>query len=192
MKYAGTVLGLMFALTALGQGKDTLFLSKPIPDSELCHLSLSYCDKDGKTQQGEMVCNHTIATDLIDIFRQLWKAGYRIERMELVDKYDGDDERSMSANNTSCYNNRTIAGTNTLSKHARGLAIDVNPLYNPYVKNGNVSPKGGKKWAFNRSKRRDIPFKIDHNDLCYRLFHEHGFRWGGDWKSCKDYQHFEK
>ena len=192
MRLLMMILGMLLPVAVWSHGADTLFQSKPIPHTELSLLSLSYCDREGKNQQGEMVCNQMIANDLIDIFRQLWKAGYRIERMELVDKYDGDDERSMSANNTSCYNNRTIAGTQTLSKHARGMAIDVNPLYNPCVKNGKVSPRDGKKWAYNRNQRNDIPYKIDHNDLCYKLFREHGFRWGGDWRTCKDYQHFEK
>ena len=37
----------------------------------------------------------------------------------------------------------------------------------------------------------NFPYKIDHEDLCFRLFTEAGFEWGGDWTTRKDYQHFE-
>lgn len=205
------VMGILMLATAgiRAQRPDTLFVSQPIPDSifqrmqgrsfpksctigrnELRYLRLSYCDRDGKTQQGEMVCNKAIANALIDIFRQLYLAKYPIERMQLIDDYYADDQRSMTANNTSCFNFRFVSGTHTISKHGMGMAVDINPLYNPYVVNGRVEPIGGKKWAYNRERRKDIPMKIDHNDLCYKLFRKHGFRWGGDWKSRKDYQHF--
>ena len=114
--------------------------------------------------------------------------------MQLIDDYDGDDERSMQANNTSCFNFRAIAGSTKLSKHSKGLAIDINPLYNPCVKQRKdgrtlVQPSTGRKYA-NRNKR--WPYMIVKDDLCYRLFIEHGFKWGGSWRTTKDYQHFER
>ena len=119
-----------------------------------------------------------------------------VEGIRLIDDYNGDDTASMEANNTSCFNYRVVDGTTSLSKHALGCAIDINPFYNPYVvfdKTGNgqdyISPKGSEIYA-DRSK--DFAYKIDEQDLCYRLFKEHGFTWGGNWNSCKDYQHFQK
>ena len=114
--------------------------------------------------------------------------------MRLIDEYDADDERSMQANNTSCFNFRAIAGSTKLSKHSQGLAIDINPLYNPCVKQRKdgrtvVQPATGRKYA-NRNKR--WPYMIVKDDLCYRLFIEHGFKWGGSWRTTKDYQHFER
>ena len=98
----------------------------------------------------------------------------------------------MSDNNTSAFNFRTIAGTDTVSKHGMGLAVDVNPFYNPQVKEtGNgikVSPEDAISYA---DRDVDFLYKIDHDDLCYKLFTEHGFEWGGDWETAKDYQHFE-
>ncbi|MBR6998888.1 MAG: M15 family metallopeptidase, partial [Prevotella sp.] len=125
---------------------------------------------------------------------ELYRHKYPIERMRLIDDYDADDERSMQANNTSCFNFRAIAGSTKLSKHSQGLAIDINPLYNPCVKQRNdgrtvVQPATGRKYA-NRSKR--WPYMIVKDDLCYRLFTEHGFKWGGSWRTLKDYQHFER
>ena len=157
-------------------------------------LQVKHIDFDGETQQGVLVCNKAISKDLREIFAELYKAKYPIERIRPISEYDNDDERSMQANNTSCYCYRNIEGSSKLSKHARGLAIDVNPLYNPCVrrkKDGTllVQPSTGKPYV-NRSKK--FKYKITQQDLCYRLFVRHGFKWGGAWRSLKDYQHFEK
>ena len=157
-------------------------------------LKVLHVDFEGKTQQGVLICNKDIAKDLREIFTELYKAKYPIERIRPISEYGNDDERSMQANNTSCYCYRTVEGTSKLSKHARGLAIDVNPLYNPCVKRKKdgtllVQPSTGKPYV-NRSK--SFKYKITQQDLCYRLFTKHGFRWGGAWRSLKDYQHFEK
>ena len=165
-----------------------------VPRSELRYLRLSHFDANGQEHIGELVCNRLIADDLKEIFRELYRHKYPIERMRLIDDYDADDERSMQDNNTSCFNYRPIAGSNKLSKHSRGLAIDINPLYNPCVrqrKDGTtiVQPATGKAYA-NRKTRQT--YMIDSKDLCYRLFVRHGFKWGGAWRSLKDYQHFER
>lgn len=165
-----------------------------IPIVELRYLKVLHYNQKGEILLGEIVCNKSISSDLIDIFRALYDEKYPIERMVLVDEYDADDEKSMADNNTSCFNYRYVAGTKRLSNHSMGKAIDINPLYNPMVvkrKSGiiYVSPSAGKNYA-NRSA--DFMFKIDRNDLCYKLFKKHGFTWGGDWTSKKDYQHFEK
>ena len=166
-----------------------------MPRGSLRYLRILHRNVDGKTQLGELVCNQSIAADLLDIFRQLYLQGYKIERMTLIDDYNADDDTSMRANNTSCFNFRVVSGTTKLSKHSQGLAIDVNPLYNPYLHltNGKVEPATGKPYATNRAKLRNtkVPI-IDTNDLCYQLFIQHGFRWGGAWRTVKDYQHFEK
>jgi len=164
-----------------------------IPLSDLRYLRLLHRNANGDPQLGEMVCNKKIAKILVKIFRELYEAGYRIERMVLVDDYDALDEKTMEANNTSAFNYRNVAGGKKLSKHSLGLAVDINPLYNPCYRlsSGKVEPASGKRYAHNRAKRKDIPYKIDHNDLCYKLFRFYGFTWGGDWRSVKDYQHFE-
>ena len=164
--------------------------------SDLSYVSVLYNDFEGNVAQGELICNNSIALDLVEIFEELYRSGYQFERIELIDEYGGDDTLSMENNNTSCFNYRIVDGSDHLSKHAYGLAIDINPFYNPYVvfnKDGSgetyISPKGSEVYA-DRSK--DFPYKIDENDLCYKLFIEHGFTWGGNWNSSKDYQHFQK
>ena len=160
-----------------------------IPLSDLRYLRLTYVDFDGKEQVGEMVCNKAVADDLLAIFRALYEARYPIRSIRLIDDFGGDDEASMAADNTSCFNFRRKTGMRELSKHALGLAVDVNPFENPYVRPSRVRPAGADAYA---DRTKDFPHKIDKNDLCYRLFREHGFSWGGAWRSVRDYQHFEK
>lgn len=194
-------------------GTDRCFASMPISDavfariygksykkdcrvlrSSLRYLHLLHYTEDGRIKLGEMICHKDIADDLTDIFRKLFEAKYPIENMQLIDNYGADDIRSMEHNNTTCFNYRTVAGSKKLSNHSLGKAVDINPLYNPYVKRRQdgtykVSPEKGRKYA---DRTKTFKYKIDRNDLAYRLFKQHGFRWGGDYRSLKDYQHFEK
>ena len=163
------------------------------PREELRYLRVLHYNKVGEELQGELVCHKDIADDLLAIFRELYQAKYPIERMVLIDEYDADDEASMRANNTSAFNFRKASGMRTLSKHSTGMAIDINPLYNPLVKHREgrtrVYPSNATPYI---DRTQDFPYKIVKGDLCYRLFKKYGFSWGGDWKSSKDYQHFEK
>lgn len=163
------------------------------PRDDLRYLRVLHYNKVGEVLEGELVCHKSIADDLLSIFHELYKARYPIERMVLIDEYDADDEASMRANNSSAFNFRFISGTRRLSRHAQGMAIDINPLYNPYIRQRNgrtlVSPSGAEAYT---DRTKDFPYKIVKGDLCYRLFKKYGFTWGGDWKNSKDYQHFEK
>ena len=187
---------------------DSVFVSMPIPPEvearmrgasypahatisleDLRYLRLSYVDFDGREQVGELVCNKAIAEDLVAIFRDLYEARYPIRSIRLIDDFGGDDEASMAADNTSCFNYRKKTGMRELSKHALGLAVDINPFENPYVRPSRVRPAGASAFA---DRTKDFPHKIDKEDLCYRLFRARGFSWGGAWRSVQDYQHFEK
>ena len=164
-----------------------------IPRSDLRYLIILHRNMDGQAVVGELVVNKEISADILDIMRELYELNYPIEQVRLVDYYEGDDELSMAANNSSAFNWRTQTGSSAkISKHATGMAIDINPLYNPYYRfpyvNETVSPGGDlymdRMWEF--------PFKIDEDDDCYRIFTEHGFKWGCSWNSLRNYQHFEK
>lgn len=164
-----------------------------VPYEDLNYVGVLYVDFQGETQAGELICNKGISKDLAQIFKELYENQYPIDKIRLVDEYDADDDLSCLDNNTSCFNFRVVAGTNNLSKHALGLAVDINPFYNPYVTYPNgaerISPPGSEPYG---DRSADFPYKIDYDDLCYQLFTAHGFTWGGDWKSLKDYQHFQK
>lgn len=168
--------------------------SPEITLEELRYVHILHYDFEGNPTEGELICNEFIAQDLVEIFYELYRNEYQLEKVLLIDEYDGDDNASMEDNNTSCFNYRPVEGSTNLSKHALGLAIDINPLYNPYItytKNGeeNILPASASAYA-NRSA--SFPYKIDENDLCYKLFIQHGFTWGGNWNNVKDYQHFQK
>ena len=166
----------------------------PIKRDDLRRVRILYYGYDHETHIGELIVNKKRAVDFREIFRILYCKKYEIEKVQPIDAYDGNDTRSMKANNTSCFNYRVVEGTTSISKHAYGVAIDINPRINPYVywENGKkkVSPKNGRMYA-DRSKTYDHPI-ITHDDICYKLFHKRGYFWGGDWITIKDYQHFQK
>lgn len=169
-------------------------VEKGIDWDQLRYLRVLHRDADGNAIVGEMVCNMMIANDLIEIFKALFVEDYPIEKMRLIDYYGGDDEASMRDNNTSCFNQRAITAGGRISKHSDGLAVDINPRYNPYYKvktSGKVVVKPEESVGY-LDRNAAFPYKIQKGDLCYRLFKQHGFHWGGDWASGKDYQHFEK
>ena len=165
-----------------------------VSTADLRYLRLLHYTIDHRIKVGELVCSKDIADDLIDIFRKLFSAKYPIERMQLIDDYNADDNLSMEHNNTTCFNYRVVAGSKKLSKHSLGKAVDLNPLYNPYVKKRTdgttvVNPKNGRRYT---DRNKNFNYKINRSDLAYKLFVQHGFRWGGSWRTLKDYQHFEK
>ena len=159
---------------------------------DLKMIGLMYYDFDGNVHEdGELIVNEQLAEEVTYIFYELYKAKYPFTSIRLVDDYKepGDDTLSMAANNTSAFNYRYVTGTEKLSLHSYGDAIDVNPKLNPYIDNGRISPANGAEYA---DRSLDLPGMINHDDLCYQLFTDHGWKWGGDWEGDKDYQHFSK
>ena len=163
----------------------------PVNRADLRYLKILYHDFTGGISKGEIVCNKKIASDLLEIFRKLYDEDYLLESVRLIDEYGGDDLLSMQANNTSCFNYRPTTGGSKLSKHAYGMAIDINPLYNPYVKlkTGKILPSGGEAYT---DREKDFPYKINNKYIAYKEFAKRGYKWGGSWRTVKDYQHFEK
>ena len=156
---------------------------------DLAYLRVRYYDFEHKVQSGELIVARKLAQEVLDIFYELFEGCYEIEKIRLVDEYDADDERSMADNNSSAFNYRVVAGTNTISAHSYGRAIDINPLINPYKVGNKVMPANAAEYA-DRDKAFD--HKIDRTDLCYCIFRRHSWKWGGDWNNSKDYQHFYK
>ncbi len=163
-----------------------------VPLSDLRYVHVLHTDFDGNTKAGELVVNKYIAQDVLEIFKELYDAKYPIEKIRLVDDYNADDELSMADNNSSAFNYRCISYSKTVSKHGLGLAVDINTLYNPYVKtvNGKLSVEPANATAY-VDRTKNFEHKIDKKDLAYQVFLKHGFEWGGSWKNSKDYQHFE-
>ena len=167
----------------------------PLPENARVQLSalriinVTYCGFDGAAHEGRMVCDKELAAELTLIFSELAAGAYQIERIALSCEFGGDDDLLMAGNISSCFNYRTVANTDTLSLHALGRAVDINPLYNPYIQKGVIMPPDGAPYA---DRTADFPHKIDHEDLCFKTFAKYGWKWGGDWTDDVDYQHFYK
>ncbi len=140
---------------------------------------------------GEIVVHKAIAEKVRDIFLEIVEVTSKsipIQSIVPIFRFGGDDEKSMRANNTSAFNCRKALGSTRFSKHAYGLAIDLNPFWNPYVKGTTIAPKGSKSHA---RRRRSDPRHLHSTHPIVKIFKKYGFKWGGDWRSLKDYQHFE-
>ena len=166
--------------------------SGEITYGDLRYIRLKYYDFDGNAHDdGELIVNAKLAKEVTEIFYRLFVHKYAFSSIRLVDDYGepGDDNLSMAANNTSAFNYRYVTGTKKLSLHSYGAAIDINPVMNPYIVGNRVAPKNAAAYV-DRSQK--LPGMIDHDDLCYKLFTQKGWKWGGDNRNEKDYQHFSK
>ncbi len=162
-------------------------LDIPIDIKErLTILELSYFGMDGVYHHdGLLVVEKSSARAVEKVFNQLKRDSFPIQSIIPVNAFGWDDDKSMRANNTSCFNYRSAVGSGRLSEHAYGHAIDINPLINPFYKGGNVYPSNGTYVA-------TVPGTILAGDPVIQYFAEIGWKWGGDWKNSKDYQHFSK
>ncbi|ARN83331.1 cytosolic protein [Methylocystis bryophila] len=158
--------------------------------SELALLRIPYHDFDGRTQIGPMIVARKVASKVAAIFQEIYDSGeFRIYRIALVDDYGGDDDRSIAANNTSGFNCRTTEGGG-VSQHAFGLAVDINPVQNPYVAHGVTEPEAGKAYDAPAKRHAGMIGVIVKGDVVYKAFAKRGWGWGGEWARSKDYQHF--
>lgn len=167
--------------------------------ADLRYIKLVHYNFEHNVQVGEIIVNAAIAEDVINIFKELYDAEYEIQSMQLVDDFwtgDGDssDSNSIDHNNTSAFCYRTVTGGGSLSNHAYGRAIDLNPQQNPYVWYGS---NGQANWSHENAnsyidRTSGDPHVIVQGDTCYNIFTKYGFSWGGLWGNPIDYQHFEK
>jgi len=160
----------------------------PVALSKLRLLELTHWGFDGEVHRGRLVVHAGHDQEILAVMKRLFAKRFPIRRIELVDRYGADDHRSMNADNTSAFNCRFAAGTERWSMHAYGLAIDINPIENPYVSGSHVSPPAGAEFA---DRSRDAEGMIHAGDVVVRAFERKaGWEWGGLWSSPVDYQHF--
>ena len=158
-----------------------------LPD--LVALHVTHFGDDGGVHEGVLVVHRLVADELLEIFRDLYEARFPVAKMARIEEYGGSDDLSMADNNTSAFNCRVATGSNKMSVHALGRAVDINPLVNPYVKGDTVLPPEGREF---RDRTLARPGLIVEGGPCHRAFVSRGWTWGGNWQSLKDYQHFEK
>ncbi|HFU77057.1 MAG TPA: M15 family peptidase [Epsilonproteobacteria bacterium] len=167
----------------------------PIELNELSYVKVKYYNFDSQESTGALIVNNKIADITCKIFQELYNIKYPIEKIHPVSYYNANDELSMKNNNTSAFNCRLMTGSSSKwSNHSYGLAIDINPLINPYLsKHGNVSPKNAKRFVLRKHTSNNVfdKAKLVKGDTTIKVFKHYGFIWGGDWKSIKDFQHFE-
>lgn len=148
-------------------------------------VDVYYYSFDGKLHKGQLLINKKVKDDILEIFYLIKETKFPVAKVIPISYYNWDDEKSMNDNNTSAFNYRFIKNTKVYSYHSYGLAIDINPMQNPNVKRGKILPD---KAVYNP----EAPGTLKHNSQIVREFIKKGWQWGGNWKSSKDYQHFEK
>lgn len=161
----------------------------PFGMEELAYLTLTHVNFEGERTEGHMIVAAAIAEEVLDIFRDIYAAQFPIARIRLIDYYNALDYYSMADNNSVGFNFRTIAGTNVISRHGLGMAIDINPIQNPYIRGNTIWPAAGVDYVDRTNVR---PGMIIPGDAVYTAFISRGWIWGGHWTSPIDYHHFER
>jgi len=158
--------------------------------SELSLLRVPYFDFEGATRIGSLIVATSAAAKVAAAFQEIYDGGrFRIYRMEPIDAFEGDDDLSMVANNTSAFNCRTT-DRGAMSRHAQGLAVDINPVQNPYREGSLTAPEAGRAYDEPHERRSDVTGIILDGGAVTRAFARQGWRWGGKWRRSVDYQHF--
>ena len=153
---------------------------------DLCLVDVRYYSFDGVLHQGQLVVHKDVQADVIEIFRIIERLKFPVKKAVPIVVYGWSDNASMMDNNTSAFNYRTVAGTKRLSRHACGLAVDINPFRNPVVyNNGRISPLGA-------AYRPGAPGVLTADHPVVQEFLQRGWQWGANFKSMKDYHHFDK
>lgn len=164
--------------------------NSPVDIDELSYICVTYWGFDDIEHVGELIVHKKLAMEVIEIFKELYEARFPIDKIRLIDEYGADDDLSMSDNNSSAFCSREVTGKKgVFSNHSYGVAIDINPVQNPYIKDEIILPKEGKEYLDRDNIRQGMIIK---GDVCYNAFITRGWTWGGEWSSLKDYQHFEK
>ena len=159
----------------------------PVSLDRLRHVSLPYIGFGGRARRGALVVNASAADEVVAAFRDLYRARFPIRRMRPIQAYGGDDFASIEADNTSAFNCRPATGSRNWSQHAYGLAIDINPIENPYVSGGRTSHRASVPYL-DRSRVR--PGMAVEGGVIVDAFGARGWGWGGRWSGTTDYQHF--
>jgi len=159
----------------------------PVTLDELSYLTMTHYGFDGEFHMGEMIVNSSVADDVVDVFRRLHEARFPIEQMRVIDEFELDLPPTGDWNDTTSFVCRPTVNSERWSQHAFGLAIDVNPFHNPYLKEGLVIPELASAYL----DRDDVrPGMVARDDVVFAAFSDIGWTWGGDWNTLKDWMHF--
>lgn len=151
-------------------------------------LRVRHRDFNGDVQTGELIVERSVAEVVLEVFELIYERRFPLAKVRLIDHYAGDDDRSMQDNNTSAFNCRLVAGTTRPSKHALGVAVDINPLQNPFIVGSRVYPPEATAYVDRSVRRSGMLFE---DEPIVQAFERHGWTWGGRWSHPIDYHHFE-
>jgi hypothetical protein len=162
----------------------------PVAAEDLAYVRLAFWGFDAQRHTGELLVNRTVARDIVSVFRRLYAERFPFEELRITQRSELDAPPTGDGNTTGSFVCRPTTGsTTTYSQHAYGLAIDLNPFQNPYVKGDLVLPELASTYL----DRDDVrPGMIAPDGAVVRAFAEIGWSWGGAWSSLKDYQHFSQ
>jgi len=159
----------------------------PVGAGDLAWVRVAFRGFDGARHTGELLVNADVTDDVVTVFRQLWQAEFPLEQMRITTLAELDAPPTGDGNNTSAFVCRVVRGGSSYSQHAHGLAIDLNPFHNPYVKGDLVLPELASAY---KDRSRRAPGMITADGPVTAAFRAVGWEWGGSWRTLKDYQHF--
>ncbi|HTS39718.1 MAG TPA: M15 family metallopeptidase [Xanthobacteraceae bacterium] len=169
----------------------------PVSCARLKLVTFPYVGFDGQVHgNGEIVVMDAVAEHVLQIFSKLRDIRFPIAKARLMNHYEGNDSASTADDNTSSFNARKAVGSNSFSMHAYGLAIDLNPVQNPFARRAGSTlifrPPSGIEYANRFNDRPGKNFRGGMAESVIDVFADQGFViWGGYWDNPIDYQHFE-
>lgn len=159
----------------------------PVTVEELAYVTVSHMGFDGEYHTGEIIVHASVAEGVVEVFRRLHEEKFPIEQMRVITKEEIDAPPTGDWNDTTSFVCRPAVGSNGWSQHAYGLAIDINPFHNPYIKDWLIIPELAEAYL---DRERQLPGMIFGDDFVVEAFAEIGWTWGGNWNSLKDWMHF--
>lgn len=161
----------------------------PVTLEDLAYLTMTHWGFDGRPHTGEMIVHAAVAEDITWVFGQLFEAGFPLEQMRVIDEFEIDLPPTGDWNDTTSFVCRDAVGSGSWSQHAYGLAVDINPFHNPYVKDDLVLPELASYYV---DRELGQPGMINDGDVVEEAFAEIGWAWGGNWTTLKDWMHFSQ
>ena len=159
----------------------------PVALDALSSVEVAHWGLDGALHTGRLVVATEHADSIVRVFERLHAARFPVQSMRPAREFGGDDDAMMRVNNTSAFNCRPVAGGTRFSDHSHGHALDLNPLINPYVRGNRVEPPQGRAYV---DRNPVVPGLVIDGGTVVQAFADAGWKWGGHWRSAKDYQHF--
>ena len=160
----------------------------PVTRDELSYLNVSHYGFDGEFHTGELIVNARFAEDIVGVFEKLHAARFPVEQLKVTTQEELDAPPTGDGNGSGAFGCREAVGSDNWSRHAYGLAIDINPFHNPYIKDWLIIPELAEAYL---DRERDLPGMVVAGGIVVEAFAEIGWSWGGNWNSLKDWMHFD-